>query len=160
MTLHFYLHSVLGCSTLGRTWPWMRGLCMHAKLLQWCLTLCNPMDYSPLGSSVHGTLQVRILGWIAIFFFWGPSRPRDRTCGSCLAGGFFTVELRGKPEGTLHLRPCPRGLTAEGFYSPSSWDNSPSLQGEQGSPSLGPPEYEISMVYRTGYFDRTVYYET
>ena len=31
----------------------MLNVCMHAKLLQSCLTLCNPMDYSPAGSSVH-----------------------------------------------------------------------------------------------------------
>ena len=30
-----------------------------------CLTLCNPMDYSPPGSSVHGILQARILEWVA-----------------------------------------------------------------------------------------------
>ena len=36
-----------------------------AKSLQSCLTLCNPMDCSPLGSSVHGILQARILEWIA-----------------------------------------------------------------------------------------------
>ena len=35
--------------------------CMHAKPLQSCLTLCNPMDPSPPGPSVHGTLQARIL---------------------------------------------------------------------------------------------------
>ena len=80
VTLPFHLHSVLGCGTLGRTWPWVRGLCVHAKLLQRCLTLCNPMDCSPLGFSVHGILQVRILEWVAIPFFWGPSQPRDRTC--------------------------------------------------------------------------------
>ena len=33
----------------------------HAKSVQLCLTLCNPVDYSPLGSSVHGILQARIL---------------------------------------------------------------------------------------------------
>ena len=36
---------------------------MHAKLLQSCLTLCNPMDCGPPGSSVHGILQARILEW-------------------------------------------------------------------------------------------------
>ena len=60
------------------------------------------------------------------------------------------MEPLGKPEGILRLRPCPRRLTAEGFYSPSSWDNRSFSAGEQGSPSLSPPEYEISMVYRTG----------
>ena len=38
------------------------------KLLQSCLTFCNPMDYSPPGSSVHGILQARILEWVAISF--------------------------------------------------------------------------------------------
>ena len=39
--------------------------CMHATLRQSCLTLCNPMDCSPPGSSVHGILQARILEWVA-----------------------------------------------------------------------------------------------
>ena len=39
-----------------------------AKLLQWCPTLCDPMDSSPSGSSVHGVLQARILEWAAISF--------------------------------------------------------------------------------------------
>ena len=39
---------------------------MHAKLLQSCLTLCGPMDYSLPGSSVHGTLQARVLDWVAM----------------------------------------------------------------------------------------------
>ena len=40
----------------------------HAKSLQSCLTLCNPMDCSPPGSSVHEILQARILEWLVIFF--------------------------------------------------------------------------------------------
>ena len=39
---------------------------MHAKSLQSCPTLCNPMDCSPPGSSVHGILQARILVWVAM----------------------------------------------------------------------------------------------
>ena len=54
-------------------------------------TLCNPMDYSPPGSSVHGILQTRILEWVAVPFSRGFSRPRDRTQVSCIAGRFFTV---------------------------------------------------------------------
>ena len=38
--------------------------CVHAKLLQSCLTLCDPVDPSPLGSSAHGILQARILEWV------------------------------------------------------------------------------------------------
>ena len=48
-----------------------------------CTALCNSMDYTSC-SSVHGTLQVRILGWVAISFSRGSSQPRDRTCISCI----------------------------------------------------------------------------
>ena len=51
---------------------------VHAKSLQSCPTLCNPMDYSLQGPSVHGILQERILKWVAISFFRGFSGPRDR----------------------------------------------------------------------------------
>ena len=39
-----------------------------AKSLQWCPTLCDPIDGSSPGSSVPGILQVRILEWVAISF--------------------------------------------------------------------------------------------
>ena len=42
-----------------------------------CLTLCNSMDYSLPGSSIHGVLQARILEWVAIPFSRGSSRPRN-----------------------------------------------------------------------------------
>jgi len=42
------------------------SLCMPAKLLQSRLTLCYPMDCSPLGSSISGILQARILEWVAV----------------------------------------------------------------------------------------------
>ena len=74
--------------------------CTHAKLLQSCSTLCNPMDCSPLVSSVHGILQARILEWVAKPSSRGSSQPRDQThisYVSCIAGGFFTTEPPGKP---------------------------------------------------------------
>ena len=52
---------------------------------QSCLTLCDPKDSSPPGSSVHGILQARILEWIAIPFSRGSSWPRDWTRVSCIA---------------------------------------------------------------------------
>ena len=58
---------------------------------QSCLTLCNPLDYSPPGSSVHEILQARILERVAIPFSKGSSQPRDWTYVSCLAGRFFTI---------------------------------------------------------------------
>ena len=51
------------------------------------LTLCSPMDCSPVGSSVHGILQVRILQWLAIPF----SHPRDQTQVSCIAGRLYSL---------------------------------------------------------------------
>ena len=58
---------------------------------QLCQTLCNPIDCSPLGVSVHGVLQARILEWVAISFSRGSSWPRDRTQVSCIIGRIFTV---------------------------------------------------------------------
>ena len=46
-------------------------VCVCVLVAQSCLTLCDPMDYSPPGSSVHGILQARILEWIAIPFSRG-----------------------------------------------------------------------------------------
>ena len=54
-------------------------VCARAKLLQSGPTLCNPMDCSPPGSSVHEILQARILEYVALSSFRGPSRPRDWT---------------------------------------------------------------------------------
>ena len=45
---------------------------------QSCLTLCNPMDCSPPGSSVHGILQARMLEWVAIPFSGGSFQPKDQ----------------------------------------------------------------------------------
>ena len=54
-----------------------------------CLSLFNPMDCSPPGSSVHGILQAQILERVAIYFSRGSSRPRDRTQVSHIAGRLF-----------------------------------------------------------------------
>ena len=57
---------------------WPGPLCVCAKSLQSCLTLWDPMDCSPPGSSVHGILQARRLELVAMPFSRGSSRPRDR----------------------------------------------------------------------------------
>ena len=49
------------------------------------------MDWRPLGSSVLGILQARMLEWVAMPFSRGSSHPRDRTQASFIAGRFFTV---------------------------------------------------------------------
>ena len=50
-----------------------------------CPTLCNPMDNSLPGSSVHGILQARILEWVVMPFSRGSSPPRDQTCISSVS---------------------------------------------------------------------------
>ena len=57
-------------------------VCLVRVLL--CLTLCNPMDYSPPGSPVHGISQASTLQWVAIPFSRGFSWPRDGTSISCI----------------------------------------------------------------------------
>ena len=68
---------------------------MCVKSLQLCLALCNPMQCSLPGSSVHGISQARILEWVAISSSRGSSPPKDQTHVSCssptLAVGFFTT---------------------------------------------------------------------
>ena len=54
---------------------------LPAKLLQSCLTLCDPIGCNPLGSSVHRIFQARILEWVACSFSRRSSPPRDRTRG-------------------------------------------------------------------------------
>ena len=66
-----------------------KSLCVLVPQL--CPTLCDSMDCSPPGSSVHGILRAGILEWVAIPFFRGSSQPRDRTRVSCTAGRFFTA---------------------------------------------------------------------
>ena len=58
-----FIHVVAGIST-----DFLFYAAAAAKLLQSCPTLCDPIDGSPLGSPVPGTLQARTLEWVAISF--------------------------------------------------------------------------------------------
>ena len=73
-------------------------LFMHAKSLQLCLTLCNPVDCSPPGSSVHGFPRQEYRSGLP---FPSPGElpdPRIEPVSSALAGGFLTTEPPGKPQ--------------------------------------------------------------
>ena len=63
----------------------------ESEVAQLCPTLCDPMDCSPPGSSVHGILQARVLEWGAVAFSSGSSPPRDRTRVSHIAGRLVTL---------------------------------------------------------------------
>ena len=82
---------------------------LHAKLLQLCLILCDPMDCSPPGSSVHWILHARILEWLATSSPRGSPdlgvEPKSLMCAA-LTGRFLTTSAARSPVGlkVLSLR--------------------------------------------------------
>ena len=70
---------------------WDTVVCARISVSQSCLTLCDPEDCRPLGSSIHGIFQSRTLEWVAISFSRGSSQPRDLAQVSCIAGRVFTT---------------------------------------------------------------------
>ena len=89
------------------------------------------MDYSPPGSSVHRTLQARILERVAMPASRGSSQSRDRMLVSCLAGRFFTTEPPGNHKAQL---------------APFSWC------GKWGNKMIGPEQYSS---FETGLGDES-----
>ena len=63
----------------------------ESEVVQSCPALCDPMDWSLSGSSLHGIFQARVLEWVAISFSRRSSQPRDRTQVSRIVGKRFTV---------------------------------------------------------------------
>ena len=79
----------------------IKGKCSDnsgTAITQSCPTLRDPTDCSPPGSSAHGTLQARILEWVAMPSTRGSSQPTDPTLLFCTAGRFFTVWATWKPK--------------------------------------------------------------
>ena len=65
----------------------------EGELTQSCLPLCNPMDGSLPGFSIHGIFQARVQEWVAISFSRGSFRPRVQTQVSHIAGRRFITIL-------------------------------------------------------------------
>ena len=63
----------------------------ESEVAQLCLTLCDPVDCSPPGYSIHRVFQARVLDWVAISFSRGSFRPRGWTQVSHIAGRCFTI---------------------------------------------------------------------
>ena len=100
--------------TISRKWS-------EVKITQSCPILCDPMDCSLLGSSVHGILQARILEWVTIPFSMGSSRPRDWTCVFCIAGSFLTIWASREAPGQHSDAPTRPNWPVCFFFSVFTW---------------------------------------
>ena len=105
------------------TWGFLGGLCVHAKSLQLCPILCEPMDYSPPDSFVYGILQARILEWLAGLPRWLSGKESTCQCRRCR----FHPRV-GKIPWSRKWQPSPvflpgkvHGQKSLGGYSP--WDH-------------------------------------
>ena len=112
---------VLICPSHGTT----SGICVHARLLQSCLTLCNPLDHRPPGSSVYEILQARILEWIVMPFSRWSSHSRVSNLHLLCLLHWQVVSLSllppGKPNIWCSSYNCshhPGNLTISHCYSP------------------------------------------
>ena len=131
-------HSI--CKVYTKRWNcWVVGHALVWKV-KVCPILCDAMNYSPPGSSVHGILQARILGWVAISFSRGSSQPREWTRVPCIAGRFFTLwATRGYGAGT--------GLAVVDNYTPYT----PTSSDESFSCSTNSPVHGISYLSHLSY---------
>ena len=92
-----------------------RSKCMHAKSLQACLTLCDPMDDSPSGSSILGIPQARVLEWVAIPFSWVGKGLNPLSHVSCIGRqGSLPLATPRKP----YKSKAPKSLSQQLF----SWE--------------------------------------
>ena len=105
-----------------------------SEVAQSCPTLCNPMDCSLPGFSLHGILQARVLEWVAISFSRGSSRPRDRTRVSCIPGNnylhYLHHSLKVKLLSRIRLFPIPwtvayQASPSMGFSRQEYWNGLP-----------------------------------
>ena len=98
-----------------------------SKVAQSCPTLCNPVDCSLPGSSVHGILQARILEWVAISFSRGSSRPRGQTQVFSIAGRHFNLWATREAPGIhwdktiIQQNTCTPMFTAVLFTIAKTW---------------------------------------
>ena len=85
-------------------------VCVHAKSLQLCPTLCNPMDCSPPGSSIHGILQARTLEWVAVSF-------SNAWKWKVKVKSLSRVRLLATPWTAAHQAPPSMGFSRQEYWS-------------------------------------------
>ena len=95
---------------INTVWFHLCDITAAAKLLQSCLTLCNPIDGSPPGSPVPGILQARTLEWVAISF---SNAWKWKVKGKSLS----RVRLLATPWTTAHQAPPSMGFSRQEYWS-------------------------------------------
>ena len=85
--------------------------------------LCDPMDCSLSGSSIHGIFQARVLEWIAISFSRGSSRPRTEPGSPALQADALLSEPPGKPQIIDKGLQTVTGATAHAIESGGRWQD-------------------------------------
>ena len=91
LNLVYFIIFMLTTPPPKNSFPHLLSSLTWNKVAQSCLTLCDPMDCSLPGSSIHGIFQARVLEWVAISYSRGSSWPRDWTQVSRIAGRYFTI---------------------------------------------------------------------
>ena len=133
---------------------------------QSCLTLCDPMDWSPPGSSVHGISQAGTLEWVASSFSRGSSRLREQTrvpCTGDSSGDRRILHCRATREALDLALICPRSrmpwcsLTTQEAANPfffcipkrDQWPVEALVKsGEEEAPLVGPPDFHCPQASR------------
>ena len=87
----FYPITVLSSANRKNQLEFLPTVESESEVTQSCPTLCDPVDCSLPGSSVHGILQTRVLEWVAISFSRGSSQARDRIRVSHIGGRYFNL---------------------------------------------------------------------
>ena len=116
-------------------------------VLSRCLTLCDPMDCSPPGSSVHGGSPGKNTGVGCHALSRGSSQPRSWTQVSHIAGGFFTIWATRKTQ--EYWRELPFSSPGD-LPNPGIQQGSPALQ-EDSLPAELPGKPKSLMLYQLSY---------
>ena len=123
--LHFWLWIIQFYNKNKLNLQWSLQLLWVYLVAQLCPTLCNPMDYSPPDSSVHGIFKARILEWVAMPSSRESFQPRDGIQVSRIAGGFFTIWATRKNQEYWRRYPIP---SPGDRHDPGIKPRSPALQ--------------------------------
>ena len=137
---------------------------MKVKLLQSCPTLCDPMDCSPPGSSVHGIFQARVLEWVAIAFSYKQHEASTKSLdnlNSASTVGTFVLSLLSRVQlfatlwAVAHQAPLSMGFSKQEYQSGLPFPS----PGVLPNPGIE-PAFLISPALADGFFTTVATWET